>query len=105
MKTIDHAWDDFSERFRREALPAILDSSVFLSIGGHGLHLDVKQAAELGAALLMGKPLLIVSLPGVSVSDQLRRAADEIIEDWDPGDLGCQDRVADAIKRLAGSVK
>jgi hypothetical protein len=97
----DRAWRDFSRAFREDGLPKILSSSVCLSIvGGDGTDFDVKQAVEIGAMLLLGKPLLLVCAPGTMVPAGLRRAADEIIEDWDPTDASSQDRVTAAIQRL-----
>src|SRR4030095_8456587 len=99
----DRAWRDFSRSFRTDGLPKILSSSVCLSIiSGDATNFDVKQATELGAMLLLGKPLLLVCVPGASIPAGLRRAADEIVEDWDPTDTASQDRMAAAVRRLTG---
>lgn len=97
----DRAWRDFSRSFRQDGLPKILSSSVCLSmVGGDGKDFDVKQAVEIGAMLLLGKPLLLVCLRGAVIPDGLRRAADEIVEDWDPTDEASQDRMTSALRRL-----
>lgn len=44
----DRAWADYSDRFRREVLPKLLDSAVFMSIGSEVGTFDVRQATELG---------------------------------------------------------
>ena len=49
----DRAWRDYSRQFRREVLPKLLDSAVFLSIGTDVGNLDVRQAAELGAGTVL----------------------------------------------------
>jgi len=96
----DRAWRDYSQRFRREVLPKLMESEVFLSIGSEVGNFDVRQATELGAALLMGKPILLVIPPGRTLSPQLRRAADEIVDDWEPEKLESQERMFAAMERL-----
>jgi len=96
----DKAWRDYSVRFRREVLPKILDSSMFLSIGTNTGDFDVQQATELGAAMLLDKPVLLVVPPGRTISTRLRRVADVVIDNWDPADPVAQERLADALKRL-----
>jgi hypothetical protein len=101
MSREDRAWRDYSERFRREVLPKLLDSGIFLAIGTNVNEFDVKLATELGAALLCDKPLLVVVPRGRTIGQRLRRAADEIVEDFDVADPAAQERLADAMKRLA----
>lgn len=98
----DRAWADYSERFRRDALPKIMSSAVTLSVyAGSGDDFDVKQATELGAMLLLDKPLILVCTPGSTVPSRLRRAADVVIEDWEPHNVDAQEALALAIERLA----
>jgi len=99
----DRAWRDYSERFRREVLPKLLDSSMFLSIGTDVGEFDVRQATELGAALLYDKPLFLVVPTGRRIGDRLRRAADVVIDDWDANDPSAQARLAAALERLSES--
>jgi hypothetical protein len=96
----DRAWRDYSERFRRDVLPQLLDSGIFLSIGSEIGDFDVRQATELGAALLYGKPLLLVIPRGRQIGVGLRRAADEVVDDWDANDPDAQERLAAAMRRL-----
>ena len=96
----DRAWRDYSNRFRREVLPKLMDSQIFLSIGSEVGDFDVRQATELGAALLMGKPILLVVPPGRTLSPQLRRAADEIVDEWQPQQPESQERLMAAMARL-----
>lgn len=98
----DRAWRDYSERFRSETLPKIMSSAVTLSIfGGDGSDFDVKQATELGAMLLLGKPVLLVTVRGAQLPDGLRRAADVVIEDWDANDPASQEQMNAALSALA----
>ena len=96
----DRAWAEYGEAFRRETLPKILDSAVFLSIGTDAGVFDVKMATELGAALLMGKPLLLVCPRGRLIPEALRRAAAEVIDDWDASEPLSQARMTAAMQRL-----
>jgi hypothetical protein len=99
----DRAWADYSERFRREVLPQLLSSACLLSIySGDGSDFDVQQATELGASLLLGKPLLLITTPGTTLPDGLRRAADVVLEDWRPEEPGSQERLAAALQRITG---
>jgi len=97
----DRAWADYSERFRREVFPHLVSSAVSVSIVGGGRNIDAKQAAELGAILLLDKPLIVVCVPGASIPSRLRRAADVVIEDWSPDNQAAQDQLAAAVKSLA----
>jgi len=94
----DRAWKDYGDRFRREVLPKILDSAVFLAIQAD--EFDVKMATELGAALLMDKPLLLVCPSGRVIPERLRRAADIVIDNWDASNPDAQERFAEALKKL-----
>jgi len=96
----DRRWADYSERFRREVFPHLVLSAVSLSFIGSGQGIDVKQAAELGAILLLDKPLIVVCVPGATISSRLRRAADVVIEDWSPDNQAAQDQLAAAVKSL-----
>ena len=75
--------DDYLARFTREVIPMIAGSAYVMNIAP-GEEPDAKVCLEVGAAILLGKPLFIVLPPGRSISEQLRRAADVVIE-ADPG--------------------
>jgi hypothetical protein len=98
----DRAWADYSEHFRNDALPKLLSSAVFLSIQAEGPEIDVQQATQLGAAMLLGKPLLFVVPPGRTMPDCLRRAADYVIDDWRAEDPRCQQELTAAIQAITG---
>lgn len=97
----DRAWDDYSADFRAHGLPKIVDSAVCISIAGPDTaNWSVKGATELGAMLLLDKPLLVVVPPGRTIGARLRRAADVVVEDWEPTDPAAQDRLTAAIQAL-----
>lgn len=96
----DRAWVDYSAAFRREVLPNLMSSACFLSIGAETGEFDVKQATEIGAALLLDKPFLLIVPKGRKVGERLRRAADAVVDDFDPRQPTSQERVVAAIRRL-----
>lgn len=100
MTKEDRAWRDYSDRFRREVLPKLLGSAVFLSIGADVGEFDVRQATEIGAALLYDKPIMLIVPKGRAIGERLRRAADVVIDDWDAADPAQQERMAEALKSL-----
>lgn len=99
----DKQWKDYSNRFRNHVLPNLMSSGMFVSINttGDGTF-DVQQATEFGAAMLLGKPIVIVVPRGHTIPDCIRRAADYLFEDYDLKDQADQDRFADFIKEVSG---
>lgn len=61
-----------------EMVPKLRDSALALSIYSGGV--DAKLAVELGAAVLLDKPIIICVQAGVKVPEKLVRIADRIIE-------------------------
>jgi len=70
-------WRDFAERAIRELVPKMQDSDVIVSINSS--NPDVKLAVELGFALLLGKPIIMLADRGAVLPPGLTRAADKII--------------------------
>lgn len=94
-------WDDFVEAFRRDALEKIAGAGTFISIVPTSEHFDVKFAAELGAAMFYDMPLIVVTAPGATIPNKIRKVADSVIEediDTEEGRLA----LADALKHLLG---
>lgn len=99
----DRAWADYSETVRTGLIPKLLSSAVCLQIySGDGSDFDVKQATELGAMLLMDKPLVLIAIPGAVVPTRLARAADVVLRDFDVHDPSDQVRLNAALRRFAG---
>lgn len=100
-EALDAAWTDYAAHFREKVLPRLTESEVFLSVGTETAEMfDVKQAVELGAALLLDKPILLVVPKGRQLNPHLRRCADAVVEDWHPGDPDGPDRLMAAMKEL-----
>ena len=71
--------DEYLDRFKREAMPKIASSAYVMNINP-GDDPDAKVCLEVGAAILLDKPMVIVAPPGRPISGHLRRVADEVIE-------------------------
>jgi hypothetical protein len=87
-RDMNDPWDHpearaFDKHVREVTIPMVGDSAYgvgILSPASTGATFDVRQAVEIGAMLLMGKPLILGVEPGSHVPDGLARAADEIVE-------------------------
>lgn len=101
----DRAWNDYVEHFRKNVLPNLMDSGMFLSIGGPPGEFDVKQAAEFGAAMILGKPIAIVVPKGRTVPPCIRRAADYIFDDWDVNDPASQEAISIFVKKITDETR
>src|SRR5262245_1199287 len=73
------SWDAFVEHFRVSTLDRMTGSSWFISVVPGG-QVDVKSAAELGAAIMLDKPIVAVVMPGAAVPEHLERVSDRMIE-------------------------
>jgi hypothetical protein len=71
-------WEAFVEHFRRDALQKIAGSAAFVALASGG-DLDVKFAMELGAAILLDKPVVVVAQPGTPLPAKLRAIADRVV--------------------------
>src|SRR5262245_9299458 len=94
------SWDAFVEHFRRSTMERMTGSSAFVSLVP-GQTDAVKFAAELGAAIILDKPILAVVTPGAAVSEPLERVSDRIIEadaDTHRGQQKIADEIAEFIK-------
>lgn len=80
----EDALESYYAHARRELVPKVRDSSIFISLcpdpeGG----LDLKFATELGLCVWYGKPLIAVGLQGRLIPESVRRLAVEVIEGVD----------------------
>lgn len=96
-------WDAFVEHFRRDTLEKLAGSALVMSLIPK-TGFDVKFAVELGAAIMLDKPILAVVPAGQRIPAKLRQVADEIVDaDIDVADG--QRRVAAALERLVREQK
>jgi hypothetical protein len=85
------------DRFRRDVLPMLEESAAVLVIGPEDKHADLKIALEVGFAVLLDKPLIVMKLNGRECSPRLLTIADHVIE----GELGKDDeRISQQISEI-----
>lgn len=80
-------WDALVEDFRRTSLEGIVESAAFVSILPPGNQIDPRACMELGAAIMLGKPIIAVALDGQDVPPMLRALAFRVVE----GDIDVED--------------
>lgn len=103
MNAEDRAWRTYVERFRRDGLQKIIGSGACIALySGDGSDFDVKQATELGAMLLLDKPLVLVTTPGATLPSRLAKAADVVIEGLDLDDPRGQEELQRAVLLVSG---
>lgn len=78
----DQRWQAFVDRTRKDAITKIAASALTICIAPPGSpdDFDVQQAVELGASILMDKPIVILQPAGRPITGALRRCADHVIE-------------------------
>jgi hypothetical protein len=77
----DPQWLEYAQHARDELFPMIRDSAVTLSIMPPvDAGIDPKWCLELGAMILLDKPIIAIVPPGTRVPAKLARIADEIVE-------------------------
>lgn len=70
--------DDFLRRAQEEMIPKMRESAFVVSIISGAV--DAKIAVEIGAAVLLNKPIIVAVVPGAQVPEKLVRVADHIVE-------------------------
>lgn len=88
-------WADHQESVVR---PAMEGSAYVMSIAPR--KPDAKFCVELGMALMLGKPLILIVTPGAVVPDRLRAVADAVIETDMADEKGTQAKIGAALARL-----
>ena len=85
-----------------DMLPKLVDSKVAVSLAPHWHpgepknHGDVKYWVELGASIMLDKPIIVVAPPGQELPERLVRVADKVVRaSMDDPDLMAH--LADAI--------
>lgn len=92
------AWDDFERHTREHTIRAMDGSAMVMSLVPSG-EPDVKFAVELGLAIMMGKPIIALALPGRAIPEGLRKVAAEVVVADVDTEAG-QARIREALNRL-----
>lgn len=90
----------YARHVLKEMVPKMADSAYVITIAPDGgTAADVKQAVEIGYAILLNKPLIVLKTPGRVVAEKLLRIADHVVE----GDMSTEAgraAVSDQFKRI-----
>lgn len=73
-------WDRFVQHQREHTVQAMAESAYVASLYPDGGNFDVKYAVELGMALMLDKPIILIVQPGAVIPARLRKVADAVIE-------------------------
>jgi hypothetical protein len=76
----DSDFKAFAKHIRTNMVPAMRDSAYVITIAPDGSDADIKIAVEIGTAILLNKPLVVLKIPGRVVAEKLLRIADHVIE-------------------------
>jgi hypothetical protein len=88
-KYLDHAGKNVLPHIRNSAFSiAVMDERV-----------DAKMCFEVGAMVLLDKPVIVVAVPGAKISTNLKRVASVIIQ-GDISDPRVQDELQTALRRV-----
>lgn len=100
---------EFARVVNEGMIPMIRESAIVTAIipPENPDHLDINFCIQVGAFVLMDKPLLVLALPGSEISDKLRLIADEIVYIPEAGigsDEG-QTLIQEAIARMGMNIE
>lgn len=73
--------DRYLDHFRRNVLPGLRDCTASVMISHAADETDVKFCLELGASIMLGKPIIAFVAPGRECPPGLRKVADAIVHD------------------------
>lgn len=98
-------WRKYLASLQQEILPKLISTGIFMTVTD-GIQSEITEytiqtATEVGLALLMDKPVLLLVEKGTTVSPAMVRAADIALFDFDLESVADHERVADAIARLS----
>lgn len=94
-------FDRFVEHVRKNVVPNLIDSKLFVSITPNDKdQVDVKFAVELGLAIMYDKPIVAVIQPGVKLSEKFCKVVDRWIEMGDPSDPTARDRLTNTLQEM-----
>lgn len=76
----DPRFKKFARSVQEDLVPAMKGSAYVMTIAPDGGAVDVKIAVEIGFAILLDKPLIVLKMPGRPVAERLLRIADHVVE-------------------------
>lgn len=101
----DDAWSEPEARewvtdVLTNMVPKMVDSAVVMSLLPRNGLPDVKFCVELGYALMLEKPLILIGRPDVPIPARLLAVADEVIIAEDITDPSVSRKLSEAVKRV-----
>jgi len=99
----DDDTNTYLEHFRREVIPEIRRATINLTV--YSGKVDPKLCLELGASILLDKPLLVVAVKGSHLPPKLRLLADRVVEVEDVDAPGASEEIKRAVWGLLGGEK
>lgn len=72
-------WDRFEKDFTEESFPALNESKLTVSLAPTDGSGDVKFWAELGASIMLDKPILVLARNDSTVPPKLEKVADFVM--------------------------
>lgn len=93
----DSDYKAFAEQVLQDTVPKMADSAYVMAIAPMvGTKADIRQAVEIGLAILMDKPLIVIAPTGRTIADRLLRIADHVIE----GDMSTEEGREDIMAKM-----
>jgi hypothetical protein len=90
-------WSEWERSVRDDLIPKLTDTSVVVSIAPRG-RTDVKFAVELGLAIMLDKPIIVLARPAVPLPPKLLAVADRVVQvDFDTPEPEMRDALGDAL--------
>lgn len=97
-------WDEWVHHQREVTLKQMDESAFVVSV--YSTEFNVDYALQVGAMILMDKPILVLITPGQEIPPKLRQVADEIVEvDPDALDTNAPElraRIKEFVQRTEG---
>jgi hypothetical protein len=96
---------EFLSHFKREGLPALMSSGMMIALVN--AEPDPKMCLEIGAAVLLDKPIVVCVPQGIPVPENLRKCATRIIPMGPNGELTeeFKGQLEDAMYDVTSAVK
>jgi hypothetical protein len=69
----------FQQAVTEGLVPKLMNSRVCVSLAPAVDQLDAKFATELGAMIMLDKPIIVVVRPGLTISKKLELVADKVV--------------------------
>lgn len=73
-------FEEYVRHFRQSTLEKMMESAFVMQLVPKEDEFDVKFATELGASIMLDKPIMAVVMPGATVSKKLLAVADMVVE-------------------------